>query len=53
MGHRRVAVIIGGRRRPADERRRAVEDVFAAEGQLASFAGPFTIAHGTNATNEA
>ena len=53
LGHRRVALIVGGPRRPADERREAVEEVFGAEGQLTILAGPYTIEHGRNATSEA
>jgi LacI family transcriptional regulator len=53
LGHRRVAVIVGGPRRPADERREAVEQVFGSDGQLTILAGPYTIEHGSSATDEA
>ena len=53
LGHRRVAVIVGGPRRPANERRAAVEEVFADRGELSIFAGPYTIEHGLAATAEA
>jgi LacI family transcriptional regulator len=53
LGHRRVALIVGGPRRPSDERLKGVEEVFAEAGQLSIFAGPYTIEHGTQATVEA
>jgi LacI family transcriptional regulator len=49
LGHRRVALIVGGPRRPADERLKGVQEVFAGDGQLSIHAGPYTIEHGTQA----
>jgi LacI family transcriptional regulator len=53
LGHRRVAMIVGGPRRPANERLKGVEEVFAENGELSIFAGPYSIEHGTQATSEA
>jgi LacI family transcriptional regulator len=53
LGHRDIALIIGGPRRPARERRLAVEETAAAAGAVVSvLEGPFTIEHGRIATNE-
>jgi LacI family transcriptional regulator len=50
LGHRRVAVVVGGPRRPARERQAGVEDVFSMRGgELLVLSGPFTIDHGSRA----
>jgi LacI family transcriptional regulator len=53
LGHRRVAVILGGARRPARERLKGIEDVFGEPGELAIFAGSYTIEHGSQAVTHA
>jgi len=54
LGHRRVALILGGPQRPARERRLGVEDVLGRSGgDLAILTGPFTIEHGRQAVSEA
>lgn len=53
-GHRRIALITGGPRRPARERRTGVEDVFKQKGgEPIAFEGPFTVEYGTRATLQA
>jgi LacI family transcriptional regulator, galactose operon repressor len=50
LGHRHVALIGGGPRRPAAERRAGVEDVFHQRGGTVDVAeGPFTVEHGAEA----
>jgi LacI family transcriptional regulator len=54
LGHRRIALITGGPRRPARERQAGVEDVFRERGgELVVLEGPFTVEYGTRATAEA
>jgi LacI family transcriptional regulator len=53
LGHRHVALITGGPARPARERRRAVEETYAAAGDGARcvvYNGEFSVAHGRRAT---
>jgi LacI family transcriptional regulator len=53
LGHRHVAVIVGGPRRPARQRREGVEQVLARTGPDAHcevFEGDFSIDHGVDAT---
>lgn len=51
IGHRRVALIVGGPKRPARERRAGVQEVFGHDGgELRILDGPFTIEHGYEAT---
>ena len=55
LGHRRVALIIGGPERPARERRAAVEETLAAATVGAScevYEGAFSVEHGRQATGE-
>jgi LacI family transcriptional regulator, galactose operon repressor len=55
LGHRDVALIIGGPHRPARERRRGVVETFAASGtgaQCHVFQGDFSSEYGENATAE-
>ena len=55
LGHRDVALITGGPRRPARERRAAVEETFAEAGVSAActiYDGEFAVAHGRRATLE-
>jgi LacI family transcriptional regulator len=50
LGHRHIALIAGGPRRPAAERRAGVEEVFRAGGGSVDVAeGPFTAEHGAEA----
>jgi LacI family transcriptional regulator len=50
LGHRRAALISGGPRRPAAERRAGVEEVFRSGGGIVEVAeGPFTVEHGAEA----
>lgn len=54
LGHRRIALIVGGPRLPARERQAAVEAVFRRRGgQLLVLHGPFTTDYGCRATLEA
>ena len=55
LGHRDVALITGGPRRPARERRQAVEETLADAGDGASctiYDGEFSVLHGRRATLE-
>jgi LacI family transcriptional regulator len=55
LGHRDVALITGGPRRPARERRQAVEETFADAGDGATctiYDGEFSVAHGRRAALE-
>jgi LacI family transcriptional regulator len=50
LGHRRVAIISGGPKRPAQERRAGVEEIFGAAGNAVRvLSGPFTSEHGDQA----
>jgi LacI family transcriptional regulator len=51
LGHREIALVIGGPRRPAHERRAGVEEALAERGgaNLTVIEGDFTIAHGAAA----
>jgi LacI family transcriptional regulator len=52
LGHRDVALITGGPRRPARERRQAVEETFAGAGETTTctvYDGDFSVAHGRRA----
>jgi LacI family transcriptional regulator len=54
LGHRRIAVIVGGPRLPARERKAGLDDIFVARGgELLVFHGPFTIEHGSRAAADA
>jgi LacI family transcriptional regulator len=54
LGHEHVALIVGGPRLPARERRLGVESVFErAGGSVMVLEGPFTIQHGVDATERA
>jgi LacI family transcriptional regulator len=55
LGHREVAVITGGPRRPASQRRAGIEDAISEQHRAASYGlyeGEFSIAHGRQATDE-
>ena len=54
LGHERFALITGGPERPARERRRAVEEVFASDARATCtvYPGKFSVEHGRRATNE-
>lgn len=54
LGHRRIALIVGGPARPARERRRAVEETVATTGSEAKctvYTGDFSVVHGQQATD--
>lgn len=53
LGHREIALIVGGPQRPAHERREAVVRTVAAAGcRCVVYEGPFSIAHGECAARE-
>ena len=54
LGHRRLALIIGGPERPARERRRAVEEALAGipDAEYTVHPGEFSVQHGRRATVE-
>jgi LacI family transcriptional regulator len=53
LGHRDIALISGGPKRPARERLAGIEEVFGSGGaELRILSGPFTIAHGFEATRQ-
>jgi LacI family transcriptional regulator len=55
LGHRELAFIDGGPRRPARERREGIEDAIARSGfrtRCRTYSGDFSIEHGEHATHE-
>jgi LacI family transcriptional regulator len=53
LGHREIALIVGGPQRPASERREAVVGAVAAAGcRCVVYEGPFSIAYGERAAHE-
>jgi LacI family transcriptional regulator len=52
LGHRDVALITGGPRRPARERRHGVEAALGGDGRCRVYEGEFSAEHGARATRE-